>query len=110
MTPRTLTRPYVGLNPTTPQYAAGILTDPDVAGPTDPKQRPAATAAADPPDGPPAMRSSDHGFRTAPKQDTSDVPPYANSCRLSLPRMMAPSSRSRATMAASSDGTRSLNS
>ena len=45
MTPRRLTRPYVGLNPVTPQYEDGIRTDPAVSVPNVPKQRSAATAA-----------------------------------------------------------------
>ena len=44
------TRPYVGSIPTTPQYAAGCLIEPPVSEPKLNGTKPAATAAADPPD------------------------------------------------------------
>ena len=50
-----LTRPSVGLMPTTPQAAAGKRTDPPVSEPSAPNTRPTATAAPDPDDEPPVM-------------------------------------------------------
>src|SRR6478609_10691207 len=54
--PYRLTLPYVGFTPTTPQNAAGCLTDPPVSEPRAMGVMPAATAAADPPDEPPATQ------------------------------------------------------
>ena len=55
--------PNVGLKPTTPQYDAGRIVDPPVCEPTAQGNRPAATAAADPADEPPGVRSHAAGFR-----------------------------------------------
>src|SRR5215510_2822904 len=79
ITPRLLTRPYVGLNPTMPQCDAGMRMDPPVSVPRDPMQRSAAIAAAEPPDDPPGTWSRFHGLFTGPKYVTADVPPNANS-------------------------------
>ena len=54
ITPARLTRPYVGLSPTTPQQAAGSRIEPPVSLPSVPRTNPAATAAAEPLDEPPA--------------------------------------------------------
>jgi hypothetical protein len=51
------------LNPTTPQYAAGRITDPLVCVPIAPATCPAATAAAGPADEPPGVWRGFHGFR-----------------------------------------------
>jgi hypothetical protein len=67
MTPRLLTRPYVGIKPTTPQCELGIRTDPPVSVPSVPKHMLVAIAAAEPPDDPPETRSSAHGLCTGPK-------------------------------------------
>ena len=58
---------------------------------------PAATAAAEPPLDPPAMRSIFHGLWTGPKWESVDVPPWPNSSRLVLPMMIAPAARKRST-------------
>src|SRR2546427_12609754 len=79
MTPRVLTRPYVGLCPTIPQYAAGILIEPAVSAPNTPLRRPPATGAADQPEEPPAIQSKTQGFRPPPNQVTRQPPPNANS-------------------------------
>ena len=54
-------RAAVGLNPTTPQYAAGRITEPLVCVPIAAGTCPAATAAAEPDDEPPGVcaRSTD---------------------------------------------------
>lgn len=57
-TPYRLTVPYPGFNPTIPQYAAGSLTLPPVSVPNAAKTSPDATAAALPPELPPADLSS----------------------------------------------------
>src|SRR5687767_8041057 len=101
MTPRLLTRPYVGLKPTMPHSDAGIRIEPPVSVPSAPKHMSAATAAAEPPDDPPATRSSAHGFRTGPKYVTADVPPSANSWRFTLPTRTAPACFRRTTTFAS---------
>ena len=63
--------------------------------------RPAATAAAEPPDDPPATRSGSHGLRTGPKWLDSVDEPIANSSRLVFPRVTMPPARSRSTTVAS---------
>ena len=55
-TPRVLTRPTLGLRPTTPFNAAGTRPDPAVSVARENATRPAATATADPDDDPPEMR------------------------------------------------------
>ena len=54
--PSRLTRPKLGLKPTTPQQAAGTRIDPPVSVPIAISARPAATAAAEPLDEPPGTR------------------------------------------------------
>src|SRR5690242_15114696 len=54
--PSAETSPYVGLKPTTPQQAAGIRIEPPESVPSAASARPAASAAADPPLEPPAIR------------------------------------------------------
>ena len=63
--------PYVGFKPVIPTNAAGCLIDPPVSVPVAPRQRSAATAAAEPPDEPPGVKFltlsfSFHGFITSP--------------------------------------------
>jgi hypothetical protein len=64
----------VGLIDETPESAAGIRSDPAVSVPMAAGTMRAASAAADPPLDPPAIRSSAHGLPT-----WSVVPPAANS-------------------------------
>src|SRR5690606_10919790 len=56
------TRSLVGFRPTVPHSPDGIRIDPPVSVPKAAGASPAARAAADPPDEPPGVRSSDHGF------------------------------------------------
>ena len=58
-----------------PQCAAGMRTDPPVSVPSAPAHSRAATAAPEPPDDPPGMRSVSHGLRTGPVWVNADVPP-----------------------------------
>ena len=64
-----------------------------------------ATAAAAPPDEPPAVRDRSQGFRVAPKSGLSVSGLWPNSGVVVLPMRMAPASRSRRTGTASSAGT-----
>src|SRR5437899_7099286 len=64
-TPSVLTRPYVGLQPATPQYEAGRVMEPPVCDPRAPRHMPQATAAAEPLLEPPGVRSMFHGLRVA---------------------------------------------
>src|ERR1700742_567864 len=89
-------RPYVGFKPTMPQNAAGWRIEPPVSVPVAPRQRFAATAAAEPPEEPPGTSLTSeplrrHGEATGPKYDVSFDEPMANSSQLSLPSMTAPS-------------------
>src|SRR5215831_2631866 len=92
-------RPYVGFSPTMPVKAAGWRIDPPVSVPVAPRQSPAATAAAEPPDEPPGTSGvlaplRRHGEITGPKHDVSFEDPIANSSLLSLPNSTAPSRQS----------------
>jgi hypothetical protein len=66
---------------------------------------PAATATALPPDEPPGTRSTHHGFFTGPNAEFSLELPIANSSRLVLPIMTAPSASRRSTTVAEYGGT-----
>ena len=66
MTPRRSTTPRVGLSPSTPQYAAGRITDPAVCEPIATGTMDAPTAAADPLDEPPGVRDGSAGLRVGP--------------------------------------------
>ena len=95
-------RPYVGLMPTVPVNAAGWRIEPPVSVAVAPRHSRAATAAAEPPDEPPgtilALSISPvfqflrrHGETTGPNALVSFDEPIANSSRLSLPIITAPS-------------------
>src|SRR5256885_13984285 len=68
ITPARLTRPYVGLSPTTPQQAAGSRIEPPVSLPMAPATRPAATPPAQPLDEPPQARAGRRGVPPAPRR------------------------------------------
>ena len=59
-------RPWVGLKPTTPQNAAGRITEPLVCEPIAPGTMFAATAAAEPLEEPPGVRCRSCGFLVLP--------------------------------------------
>src|SRR6059036_1184931 len=63
ITPARLTRPTVGLTPTTPQALDGLMIDPSVSVPTAAAHRLALTALPEPEDEPLGFRSSTYGFR-----------------------------------------------
>src|ERR1700684_627713 len=60
------TRPRVGFIPTSPQLAAGIRSEPPPSEPVEAGTMAAATAAADPPEDPPVVRSGFQGLRVMP--------------------------------------------
>src|SRR5262245_50104620 len=89
-------RPEVGLMPTMRVKAAGWRMEPPVSVPAAPRQRPAATAAAEPPEEPPGTSGvlapfRRHGEIVGPKNEVSFDDPMANSSLLSLPSITAPS-------------------
>src|SRR5688500_8951313 len=77
--PAVLMRPYVGLSPTQPHNAAWFRRLPPVSLPVAAVTRPAATAAADPPLDPPAMRLTSQGLRVVPKNGLIVVTPPPSS-------------------------------
>ena len=93
--------------PTVPVKAAGWRIEPPVSVAVAPRQRWAATAAAEPPEEPPGTRwvpsmapeppaltfepSRRQGETTGPKAQVSFDEPMANSSMLSLPSITAPS-------------------
>src|SRR5580658_1388317 len=98
------TRPYVGISAGIPQYAPGCRIEPPVSVPSDTTDKPAATAAAEPPLEPPGTRSIAAGFRTGPYAEFSFELPMANSSQLVLPRITAPASSRRSMTVASYGG------
>jgi hypothetical protein len=64
--PSSDTSPWLGLNPTTPQHAAGMRIDPPESVPIAPSASPSASAAAFPPLDPPATRPGASGLGTVP--------------------------------------------
>ena len=76
--------------PVMPQKLAGWRIEPPVSEPVATGTKPAATAAAEPPDDPPGTRWTSQGLCTAPKYELSLSEPMANSSMLSLPRLTKP--------------------
>src|SRR5271157_1562061 len=81
--------------PQMPQNAAGRVIDPPVWVPTAPKHMPQATAAAEPLDEPPGVRSKFQGLRVTGGSI------QAKGVETVLPRINAPAWRSLATTVAS---------
>src|SRR5579875_596858 len=107
--PVRLTSPSVGLSPAIPQAAAGQMIEPSVSVPTANGARRAATAAADPDEEPPGLRSSEWGLRVWPPaalQPLDERLPrkLAHSDRFVLPSTTAPASRSTRTRGESAGG------
>src|SRR5882762_556247 len=98
-------RPSDGFRPTVPQHADGSLTEQPVSVPMPMSQRPAASAAAFPPDEPPVVRPGCAGLRTVPYHGFWLVTPHANSCKFALPTTTAPASTNRCTAVALRVGT-----
>ncbi len=68
---------------------------------------PAASAAAAPPDEPPAVRERSYGLRVTPNTSLKVWPPAANSGMLVLPMVTAPAALIRSTARSSPSGTKS---
>ena len=81
--------------------------EPPASVPTAVAPKPAATAAAAPPEEPPGVLSRFHGLRVTPVSGLMVTGPVPYSGTVFLPRMTAPPSRSRATAAQSSAAGRS---
>ena len=79
------TRPSDGLSPVRPHSAAGMRIEPPPSDAVASGTRPAATAAAEPPEEPPAERARSHGLPVAPPQAFTVSPFHACSGRLVLP-------------------------
>src|SRR6476646_10612255 len=97
--------------PTMPVKAAGCRIEPPVSVPVAPRQRLAATAAAEPPDEPPGTSGVfapllRHGDVTAPRNEVSFDEPIANSSLLVLPSSTAPSRQRLALTVESYGGTK----
>src|SRR5438270_1858963 len=78
-------RPRLGLSPTSPQQEAGIRIEPPPSLPCPNATIPAATAAALPPEEPPAVRERSQGLCVGPKRSGSVVGSSPNSGVLVLP-------------------------
>src|SRR5258708_40286619 len=90
--------PKLGLSPTTPLNAAGLMTDPSVCVPRASGTIPAATAAADPDDEPPGVCLLFQGLTVGPGCR------QANSVDTGLPNILAPRLRRRSTTQAALAG------
>src|SRR5712691_4704123 len=98
--PVRLTRPSVGLTPTSAVLLAGDTIDPSVSVPIAAAVRFAATAAPDPELDPDGLRSSTYGFFVWPPRPLQplverDERKLAHSLRLVLPRITTPAWRRR---------------
>ncbi len=83
--------------PKIPHSAAGTRIDPLVSDASASGTRSAATAAAEPPDEPPAIRVRSCGLCVGPSWAFSVTKPYANSSMLVAPTRIAPQRSSAAT-------------
>ena len=95
------TRPRVGFIPTRPQHDAGIRIDPPPSEPVANGTIPAATAAAEPPEDPPGVRSGFHGLRVIPVASLAVHGKIVSSGTFVTPIGIAPAARSRRTTSAS---------
>src|SRR4051812_2202786 len=99
--PAVSTSPNVGFRPTMPQADAGTRTEPPVSVPGARSTSPAASATADPEEEPPGIRDSSCGLRTGGRPGVWPIIPQASWCMASLPTTVAPASRWRRTLVAS---------
>jgi hypothetical protein len=100
-TPVRAVRPTVGRSAATPHSAAGTRTLPPPSMPRAKAATPAATAAAEPEEEPPAWRAGSCGLRGVPQCGLRPVMPTPTSWQLALPSRMAPAARRAATQGAS---------
>jgi hypothetical protein len=82
-----------GLKPNSPQWDAGSRIDPAPSEAWANGTTPAATAAAEPPLEPPALRDGSHGLRVGPCASGSVVKLSPNSGVLVLPMICRPAAR-----------------
>src|SRR6185436_13908290 len=102
MIPARLTRPTVGLRPTSPQIEAGLTIEPSVSVPTEMAHRFAVIAAAEPELEPLVLRSRAYGLSVCPPRalhpEVDRAPrKFAHSDRLVLARITHPVARRRST-------------
>src|SRR5688572_22181862 len=90
-------RPWLGLSPTRPENPAGIRVEPPPSLAVATGTRPAATAAALPPDDPPGVRLGSHALRVMPHAFVFVKFNVPNSGAAVLPIGTPPAARSRAT-------------
>src|SRR5829696_2940685 len=83
--------------PTSPENPAGMRVDPPPSEAVPIGTMPAATAAAVPPDEPPGVRVTSHGFRVTPHAFVFVKLSVPNSGGAVFPTGTAPAARSRAT-------------
>src|SRR3989442_11692779 len=102
-------RPHDGLGPTSPMYDAGMRMDPPPSDPVQKGTRPAATAAAEPPDEPPGVWSTLQGLRVVPCRSERVNDSVPNSGAAVRPTQMAPAALSRVTCVESASAMRFLN-
>src|SRR6185295_17839422 len=105
-TPDRLTRPSVGLIPTTPFWPDGQTIEPSVSVPMATVARSDETEAAEPEDEPHGLRSSTYGLLVWPPTalhplDDAVERKFAHSDRFAFPSTTAPAARSRFTRNAS---------
>src|SRR5438105_2701902 len=106
MIPARLTRPIVGLTPTSDCAADGEVIDPSVSVPIATAQKLAAAAAPEPLLEPDGERVTSYGLRVWPPRPLQPLDEcvdrkFAHSLRFVLPRITAPAARSLVTMKAS---------
>src|SRR6478752_4204617 len=99
--------PRLVFRPTRPLQAAGMRIEPPPSLAPAAGTIPAATAAPDPPDEPPGVRVTSHGFRAGPHSTDSVMPLAPNSGVLVLPKTTSPASRKRRVTSACSVATSS---
>src|SRR5262249_47323709 len=87
------TRARLGFSPTSPQLAAGMRIEPPPSLAWPAGTKPAATAAADPPDEPPVEWSVSHGLRAGPQARDSVVIVVPISGTFVRPTAMKPAAR-----------------
>src|SRR5689334_13408320 len=109
MIPERLTRPNVGLMPTSPFADDGHTIDPSVSVPTPTAARLAEIDAPVPELEPHGLRSSTYGFFVCPPRPLHPLVEcverkFAHSLRFVFPRITTPTARRRSTRNASFDG------
>src|SRR6185312_14920109 len=90
-------RPAVPFIPTRPQKPAGIRIDPPPSPPVARLTSPPATAAAEPAEDPPGLRSVPQGLRVTPLRGVTPMLSPPNSLAVVWPTSTAPAWRTRDT-------------